>query len=937
MSPKPLTAAEIRRTFIEFFVSKCGHTDVPSSPVVPHDDPTLLFTNAGMNQFKDVFLGRGKRNYTRAVNTQKCIRAGGKHNDLEDVGKDTYHHTFFEMLGNWSFGDYFKKESISWGWELLTKVYGLDPSRIYVTWFEGNAKQGLEPDHEAREIWRQFLPEDHVLPGNMKDNFWEMGESGPCGPCSEVHFDRIGGRNAAKLVNTGDPDVLEIWNHVFIQFNRETDGSLKPLPAKHVDTGMGLERLVSVLQDKRSNYDTDVFSPIFAAIQKRTGARAYAGSLTDHIDIAYRVIADHIRCLTMAVSDGAAPSNEGRGYVLRRILRRAVRHGHQTLGVHGPFLRDLVPVVVETLGPAFPGLANTIDKVRTTIEEEEVQFGRTLERGLQLFSDAARKVKANGGKAIAAEDAFRLHDTWGFPIDLTQVMAEEAGLAVDVAGYEKLMEEAREKSRSAGGADEGMQFPPDAIATLERQHVNPTNDSFKFDGKPVTSTVLAIWNGKNFDQHAGLTKDRIAVILERTCCYATMGGQVGDTGTIRVERSGATFTIEDTQRVGPYVLHLGKVTMGKLSVNDDCTVALDRDRRESIRANHSTTHLVNWALRETLGEEIEQKGSLVDAEKLRFDFSFGRAMSLEEIAQVETLVNQRIDANLGVFAEETPVAAAKAIRGLRAVFGERYPDPVRVVSIGVSPRDLLAKPDSDLGRKHSVEFCGGTHLAQTGDAKRFAFLTEGGLAAGVRRLTGVTGGAALAAEATAAELLRRARAAAAMGDAEFLAEWNDLSKIAEQLTVSAVSRAAIEGSFDGLRERAKTLRKAAEGANRDAVVAQARMLVEAHLGGPLVATLELADNAALLAALDMARARKPEIPFLFLSPDEENAKVSIAAACPKESIAKGLKAGDWVKVTAQACGGSGGGKPDIAQAGGKDPSKLNEAVRAAREYAMSKV
>ncbi|MBL9119495.1 MAG: alanine--tRNA ligase [Phycisphaerae bacterium] len=940
MAPKSLTAAEIRRTFVEFFVAKCGHTDVPSSPVVPHEDPTLLFTNAGMNQFKDVFLGRGKRTYTRAVNTQKCIRAGGKHNDLEDVGKDTYHHTFFEMLGNWSFGDYFKKESISWGWELLTKVYGLDPSRLYVTWFEGNASQGLEPDHEARDLWLQFLPADHVLPGNMKDNFWEMGETGPCGPCSEIHFDRIGGRNAAKLVNSGDPDVLEIWNHVFIQFNREADRSLKQLPAKHVDTGMGLERLVSVLQDKRSNYDTDVFSPIFAAIQKRTGARPYSGSLTDHLDIAYRVVADHIRCLTVAISDGAAPSNEGRGYVLRRILRRAVRHGHQTLGVHGPFLRDLVPVVVETLGPAFPGLAKNVDKVRHTIEEEEVQFGKTLERGLQLFSDAARKVKSTGGSAISAEDAFRLHDTWGFPVDLTQVMAEEAGLSVDVAGYEHLMEEAREKSRAAAGGDEGLHFPPDAIATLERQNVNPTNDSFKFDGKPVTATVLAIWNGKNFDHHASMSTsvngDRLAVILDRTCCYATMGGQVGDTGTLRVERTGATFTIEDTQRVGPYVLHLGTVTMGKLNVNDDATVSLDRDRRESIRSNHTTTHLVNWALRETLGDEIDQKGSLVDPEKLRFDFSFNRGMTFDEIAQVEALVNERIRANLPVHAEEAPVAAAKLIKGLRAVFGERYPDPVRVVSIGPSVGDLLAKPDSDLARAHSVEFCGGTHLAHTGDARSFAFLSEGGLAAGVRRLTGVTGGAALAAEATAKDLLQRAHAANKLDDNAFQAEWSELTKLLEHLTVSAVSRAAIEGSFEHLRERAKTLRKAAEGASRDAVIAQAKRFLESHGGGPMIATLEQADAPSLLAALDMARARHPDLAFLFLSPDEDGGKIAIAAACPKEAIAKGLKAGDWVKVTAQACGGNGGGKPDIAQAGGKDPAKLLDAVRAAREFAASK-
>ncbi len=937
MPPKFLTAAEIRRTFVDFFVTKCGHTDVPSSPVVPHDDPTLLFTNAGMNQFKDVFLGRGQRPYTRAVNTQKCIRAGGKHNDLEDVGKDSYHHTFFEMLGNWSFGDYFKKESITWGWQLLTEVYGLDPSRLYVTWFEGNAKQGLAPDQEARELWLQFLPENHVLPGNMKDNFWEMGESGPCGPCSEIHFDRIGGRNAAHLVNKGDPDVLEIWNHVFIQFNRETDGSLKPLPAKHVDTGMGLERLISVLQDKRSNYDTDIFTPIFAAIQARTGAKPYAGSMTDHVDIAYRVIADHIRCLTVAVSDGAVPSNEGRGYVLRRILRRAVRHGHQTLGVRGPFLRDLVDTVVASLGPAFPSLTGKVDRVRGILEEEENQFGRTLDRGLQLFGEAAERVRKTGGNVINAEDAFRLHDTWGFPIDLTQVMAEEAGMAVDVDGYETLMEAARETSRKSTGGDEGMQFPPDAIAALETQKVNLTNDSFKFDGKPTTATVLAIWNGRNFDQHSQHTKECIAVILDRTPCYAQMGGQIGDAGTLRLERSGATFTIEDTQRIGPYVLHMGRVTMGRVSVGDDGTVSLDRDRRERIRSNHTTTHEVNWALRETLGDDIEQKGSLVDDEKLRFDFSFGRAMTYEEIAKVESLVNDRIAANLTIYAEETPTTIAKGINGLRAIFGERYPDPVRVVSIGVPVKQLLAQPQGTLGRAHSVEFCGGTHLASTGDAKRFAFLHEGGLAAGVRRMTGVTGGAALASDAAAAELLRRARGAVPMNDAAFATEWQELSKLVDHMTLSAVAKRSLDAALDPLRERAKTLRKQAEGASRDTVIAQARTLVEGHDTGPLVATLESADNAGLLAALDMARARRPDVPFLFVSPDEVAGKVSIAAACPKAAIDKGLKAGDWVKVTAVACGGSGGGKPDVAQAGGKDPGKLTDAVRAAREFAASKM
>ncbi|MFO0827235.1 MAG: alanine--tRNA ligase [Phycisphaerales bacterium] len=931
------TARDIRRTFLDFFVSKCGHTAVPSSPVVPHDDPTLLFTNAGMNQFKDVFLGRGKRAYSRAVDTQKCIRAGGKHNDLEDVGKDTYHHTFFEMLGNWSFGDYFKQESIDWGWELLTKVFGLDPKRLYVTWFEGNPKAGLAPDHEARDIWLRHLPASHVLPGNMKDNFWEMGETGPCGPCSEIHFDRIGGREAAHLVNKGDPDVLEIWNHVFIQFNREADGSLKPLPAKHVDTGMGLERLVSVLQDKRSNYDTDLFGPIFNAILRRTGTRPYSASLTNPIDIAYRVIADHIRCLTVAIADGATPSNEGRGYVLRRILRRAVRHGHQTLGVRGAFLKDLVPSVVDVLGETFPELAKTATKVAATIEEEENQFGRTLDRGLALFGEAADRVKKLGGNSISADDAFKLHDTWGFPIDLTQVMAEERGLGVDVAGYERLMEDARAKSRQAAAGDEGLHFPPDAIASLEKQQVNATNDAPKFDGKPITATVLAIWNGRDFDHHANVSKDRIAIILDRTCCYAQMGGQVGDKGMLRADKANASFEIDDTHRVGQYVLHLGRVATGVVTVGDTVTVALDRERRERIRSNHTTTHLLNWALRATLGDEIDQKGSLVDDEKLRFDFSFGRAMTAEEIAKVESMVNDSIAKNLPVYAEDAPLAKAKEINGLRAVFGERYPDPVRVVSIGAPVAQAIAQPTSDLGRRFSLEFCGGTHLTQTGDAKRFAFLQEGGLAAGVRRMTGITGVAALAAEASAADCERRGHDAAKLPDAGFLAEWNDLSKAVEHLTLSATARKRVEQALEPLRERAKSLRRQAESATRDLVVAQARGLVDRHGDGPIVAVLEHADNAALLAALDVVRAKRPEIAAMFLSPDEANNKVSIAAACPPAAIAKGLKAGDWVKVAAQACGGSGGGKPDIAQAGGKDASKTTAAVGAARDFAAARM
>jgi alanyl-tRNA synthetase len=955
-SSRPTTAAEIRKAFIDFFVEKAGHTFAPSSPVVPHEDPTLLFTNAGMNQFKDVFLGRGKRDYTRAVNTQKCIRAGGKHNDLEDVGKDTYHHTFFEMLGNWSFGDYFKQESIRWGFELLTKVYGLDPNRLYATWFEGNPAAGLEPDLEAKALWESLLPKDHVIPGNMKDNFWEMGDTGPCGPCTEIHYDRIGGgRNAAHLVNSGDPDVLEIWNHVFIQFNREPDRSLKPLPAKHVDTGMGLERLVSVIQDKRSNYDTDLWAPVFEAIRARTGARAYTGKLDDHTDIAYRVIADHIRCLTLALTDGATPSNEGRGYVLRRILRRAVRHGHQTLGVRGPFLKDLVPAVVASLGGAFPELATAAKRVAQLIEEEEIQFGKTLERGLALFAEAASQVKKSGGRTVSAEDAFRLHDTWGFPVDLTQVMAEEAGLTVDVAGYEALMEAAREKSRAAGGAETGMHFPPDAIAKLEELGVKPTDDQGKFAGKPTNATLMAIWNGKNFDEHVEADSSAaLAFIFDKSPMYAEMGGQVADHGSFRTDRASghggnierssggnAVFLVDDVQRAGNYVLHIGRLKHGRMSCGETGQLMIERDRRDAIRANHSATHALNLALRAVAGDEVEQKGSLVDDEKLRFDYAAKAALTLDQIKEVERRVNAAIAANLTVDAREIPLATARGISGVRAVFGERYPDPVRVVSIGATVAELVAKPDSPKWKDLSIEFCGGTHLASMGEAKQFVLVSEGGLAAGVRRVFALTGPRAMAAQMAADGLAQRIKDGAAKLDGEALAkEIADITKMSESLELGAVAKVEIDRALEPLREKAKAARKQAEGAARDIAVAQARTLVEQHAaanaGKPLVAMINGADAGALLAAIDAARAKLGETPVLFLSPDFDGGQVAIAATCPKSAIDRGLKAGDWVKAAAQACGGAGGGRPDTAQAGGKDPSKTRDALEAAEAFAKGK-
>ncbi|MFM1832463.1 MAG: Alanine--tRNA ligase [Planctomycetota bacterium] len=934
-----LTAREIRQQFLDYFRDQAGHEVVPSSPAVPHEDPTLLFTNAGMNQFKDVFLGQGTRLYTRAADTQKCIRAGGKHNDLEDVGRDTYHHTFFEMLGNWSFGDYFKTEAIDWAWELLTKVYGLDPSRLYATWFEGDPAQGLEPDHEARDLWLRYLPADHVLPGNAKDNFWEMGETGPCGPCSEIHYDRIGGRNAASLVNQDDPDVLEIWNLVFIQFNREADRSLKSLPAKHVDTGMGLERLVSVLQDKRSNYDTDLFTGIFMRIQDVTGAAPYRGSMTDPVDIAYRIIADHIRCLTTALADGATPGADGRGYVLRRILRRAVRHGRQTFGMERPFLDRIVPAVVESLGEVFPEMKSKEARVREIIAQEEETFRRTLDRGLQLFDDAAKDA-ADG--TITAQDAFTLHDTYGFPIDLTQVMAEERGMQVDVAGYEALMEEARERSRGGGSeADPVVTMPPDVLGKLDFLKVRATDDSAKHAGCQIPAAIKAIWDGRHLTEHIEVGR-RAAIICDRTCFYGEQGGQVGDTGEIHVTRESSaghdhsgTFVVEDTRRVGDFVLHVGHVSQGRFAVGDEAELAVDAHRRSAIRAHHTTTHLVNLALRAVAGPESDQRGSLVAPDRLRFDYAASGALDAAALADIEARVNAAIEAGLAVDTADAPLEDAKAINTLRAVFGERYPDPVRVVSIGAPVGDLLSNPDDPRWLDLSVEFCGGTHLGNTAEAGGFVLLSEQGLAAGVRRVLGLAGEAAAAARSDAAAIAGRIAALEAADESAVAEGLDDIVRDFDAATISIVERNTLAMRIDALRSIAKKARKAAAAANRGEVVDQARAIA-AEAGGPvIVARIDDADKDALLSAMDAIRAAHPGSAVLLVSADADAGSVVIVAKVPENLIKDGLKAGEWVKVAAQACGGGGGGRPDSAQAGGKDPSRAGEAIDAAKMHASN--
>jgi alanyl-tRNA synthetase len=964
MTPR---SSEIRKAFIDFFLAKPragdGHTFIPSSPSVPHDDPTLLFTNAGMNQFKPIFLGQADPGsplgrLKRAANSQKCIRAGGKHNDLEDVGKDTYHHTFFEMLGNWSFGDYFKAESIAWGWELLTGTFGIPRDRLYATYFEGNPKQGLAPDTEARDIWLSFLPASHVLPGNMKDNFWEMGDTGPCGPCSEIHYDRIGGRDASSLVNKSDPDVIEIWNHVFIQFNRESDGSLRPLPAKHVDTGMGFERLVSVLQNKRSNYDTDVFAPIFRDIEKLTGARSYSGKLgaadRDQVDMAYRVIADHIRTLTIAVTDGAMPSNVGRGYVLRRILRRAARYGRQMLGAKTGFFSQLVPVVAESMGDAFPELKKNPQRVIDILKDEEESFGRTLDRGIKLFVEVAESAT---NKTIAGSDAFKLYDTFGFPIDLTELMAEERGLNVDMPGYEAERKKAEDLSRSGGkeGAGQELTLNAETADKLKKMNIAPTDDIDKFHARDISAKVLAIFNGDNFDNHAkassGTVTKQIGLILDKTNMYAEMGGQEADHGRIATvgdhgaDRDGshmaAEFRVEGVKTFAGYVLHIGRVSQGDLKVGDKVLLKVDHTRRHPIQANHTATHLMNLGLRKTLGDHIDQKGSLVAPDRLRFDFSHTQPVSPAEIAKVEDLVRSQIKQDLTVYAEVAPLAPAKAISGLRAVFGEQYPDPVRVVSVGQPVSELLASPESDMWKELSIEFCGGTHVTSTKDIGNFAILSEEAVAKGVRRLVAVTGVSASAALQAADQMSARLHTASVMDDSRLARELPELITSLDSLTMPASRRAELRAELSGLQERIKQAqKKLSEGLTAEAV-ATARAIAESALTSNdqiIISSIDAGeDRNAMNAALKTIREKCPRAAVMLFSVEQNTGKVSISCAVPQDLITKGLKAGDWLKEAAAVVGGKGGGKPDAAQGGGTDGSKVKEAIQTARTVALRAV
>lgn len=652
------------------------------------------------------------------------------------------------MLGNWGFGDYFKKEAVAYSWDLLTNVYKLPPDRLYVTYFEGNKARGLEPDLEVKELWRLIgVTEDHILPGNMKDNFWEMGDQGPCGPCSEVHYDHVGGRNAAALVNQDDPDVLEIWNLVFIQYNREPDRSLRPLPNSHVDTGLGFERLVAVLQSKKSNYDTDVFTPLFKAIQDITGVREYRGKFgaedRDGIDTAYRVVADHVRTLTFAITDGATPNNEGRGYVVRRVLRRGARYARKYLKTEiGEFFSKIVPTLVRQMGDIFPEIKRRESDVQEILNEEEESFAKTLDRGERQFEKYAQQSNTEGLKKLHGADVWRLYDTFGFPVDLTQLMAEERGLEIDDGEFEKARLKAKEASKGEKKAAlDLVKLDVHDIHTLSKKaDINLTDDNAKFGKDNITAQVKAIYYSKQFVQSTKEIPegDQFGVILDRTNFYAEQGGQVNDTGKIIIDGV-AELKVDNVQLYGGYVLHTGYLKYGRLSIGDKVLCEYDELRRWPIRNNHTGTHILNFALREVLGNDVDQKGSLVAAEKLRFDFSHKSNVSDIELERIEDISTRYIRQNCAVYARDVPLATAREIEGLRAVFGETYPDPVRVVSVGVEVEELLQNVKDRKWREVSIELCGGTHVQKTGDIKDLVILEEIGIAKGIRRITAVTG------------------------------------------------------------------------------------------------------------------------------------------------------------------------------------------------------
>lgn len=920
-----MTSTEIRNSFLKFFEER-SHTIVPSAPVVPYNDPTLLFANAGMNQFKDVFLGLGKRSYTRAADTQKCIRVSGKHNDLEEVGRDTYHHTFFEMLGNWSFGDYYKKEAISWAWELLTTVWGIPKERLWATVYKN--------DDEAEEIWKSVtdISKDHVLRFGEKDNFWEMGETGPCGPCSEIHIDRTPDCSAtASMVNAGVAEVMEIWNLVFIQYNRNESGQLTPLPSKHVDTGMGFERVCSVLQNKFSNYDTDVFHPIIEQISSLT-KKPYGGSLSNipqsqkELDTSMRVIADHIRALTFAIADGAIPTNEGRGYVLRRILRRAARFG-RNLGMHDPFIYQLVPTLVDTMSYIFPEIKSNQEHIQKVIKSEEESFNTTLDRGLERFEDVIRHL--GHSKTFPGEDAFKLYDTYGFPLDLTELIASEKGLKVDVGTFTELMQKQKERSR-----DTGKNVDVSGIAKFSTEHTNFQQTEFVgYTQLECKSTVLGIKDG--------------FLVLDRTPFYAESGGQVGDTGLISTDK--LQVTISNTLRDGNIFGH--KFTdMFNEATGKTVTAKVDIERRRNIMRNHSATHLLHTALRRILGTHVQQAGSLVAPEYFRFDFSHFAKPTDQELNHIETLVNEIIRDNIPRTPGLTniPFDDAKKM-GALMFFGDKYGERVNVVQFG----------------EFSTEFCGGTHVETTGDIGYFKIRNESSIASGIRRIEGVTNIFAL-------DLLK-------VQSEAFLDRVNSTNEKLEEISNLISELAALgEGksnliheSFHGFEHRLEDLKHLTPAPERASFeltvcfeqldhrnqvleelilqIAEVKKSIEKEHAQIRLKSLSSSIDDLITSAVSIQTIKLVAAKVTATSIDELKSlgdsiraklgsgvgvlasviddKVQLVCVVTDDLVSqKRIEAGKVIGVIAKMVGGGGGGRPHMATAGGKDVGKIDEAI-----------
>lgn len=863
-----MTSAEIRKQFLDFFASK-NHQIVPSAPIVVKNDPTLLFTNAGMNQFKDYFLGNKKPAYPRIADTQKCLRVSGKHNDLEEVGVDTYHHTMFEMLGNWSFGDYFKPEAIAWSWELLTDVYKLDKDRLYVTVFEGDPSEGLPPSSIALEEWKKLVPEEHIVYGNKKDNFWEMGETGPCGPCSEIHVDcrpdseraKIPGRD---LVNKDHPQVIEIWNNVFIQYNRLKDGSLEPLPAKHVDTGMGFERLVRVIQGKQSNYDTDVFTGTIAAVEKITGKKYdYSDSKEA---IAFRVLSDHIRAIAFTIADGQLPSNTGAGYVIRRILRRAVRYYYSYLDYKQPLLFQLIPVIAAQFANVFPELKQQIDFVSKVVKEEEDAFLRTLDKGLKRIDDiiAASKEKIQG------KAAFELFDTYGFPIDLTRLIASENNLQVDEAGFETEMQQQKSRSRAATAVD-----------TEDWVVVHDTNENH-FAGYTSNETSTKV---NKYRKVKAKGKEAYQLVLENTPFYAESGGQVGDAGTLNFD--GEVIEVYDTKKENNLIIHFCDTIPSK--IDTDVVATIDIKKRQSTAIHHSATHLLHAALRQVLGTHVAQKGSLVNESQLRFDFSHFAKVSTEEMTAIEQMVNQKIRENIPVVIKEMSKDEAVSM-GAMALFGEKYGDTVRVVIIDPN---------------YSIELCGGTHVGATGELGLFKIKAESAVAAGVRRIEAISG---LAAEEFVQDQLSQLSAIK-----EALKNPKELLKAVENL----------HADNNELKKKIESLETKQLAVIKQELLQQMVIINGIQFIGAIV-ELSNADGLKKLC-FDLKDALSNYV--ITLAANIEG-KASVAIAVADELVNnKGLEApkliNDHVKSLIK---GGGGGQKTLATAGGQDASNLPQVI-----------